>query len=493
MKLSVMPSNNDLNYYLSRDYAETARIVAGMTSIIDVNEDKLLVMQNQNWFQRMWFTVSGKNKATIQEMEQNRDKLAAYTVQVFAKFIEEKRISDAIISNITIRLNEIYSSHLQLQEIMYEFVNKLNEKIDSVNTYQNLITDIQNNKYDPKKNFVSLLEILSLLDKRTTSDNKDLIRIKETMETNGFVFAQTVSIGAFTEQILALPEESIGQVYLFAQNHTKFKFIQFACCLIEKYHFEPKSHRKIIKDNVVKISLRNCGLTGNEDCNVDEFYDDIQSDAIDKFAMCREFSTPEYTSEQDSAVDDNRKAEQPFDSSEVSEKTNTDIAIVYDKNTKQCAEFLLGLIGEVVKEGEGKMSAVLYPEKIFAKLPPENKSVNQKIIYIGNFPESEMLSKNILKWQFDQFGFRYGWLGYKSVILFDEKKISEAAFGDMKEYAKNKFKKYVDILNSVEDGGFWNSLTTKEKIGVGVGGTVAAAVLALLVFASDSDTDDMII
>jgi hypothetical protein len=168
---------------------------------------------------------------------------------------------------------------------------------------------------------------------------------------------------------------------------------------------------------------------------------------------------------------------------------NTGIVIVYDNTTKQCAEFLLGLISELVKKGEGKINAVLEHEKTFAKQPSKNKSANQKIIYIGNFPESKMLSKNIMKWQFDKFGFRYGWLGYKSVITFDDKKITEVVFGEMVEYAKSEFEKYpIDILNEVEEGGFWNSLTTKEKVGVGVGGAVAAALMALLV-ASDSDTE----
>lgn len=292
MKHEIAPTSDDFKYFSSCNDAETERIISGMTSIIDANEDKLAAMQNQDWFKRIWLTVSGKNKATVKEMEENRNKLAAYSVQVFAKFIEEKCISDAVISNLAIRSNDIYSSHLELQGIMYEIVNNLNVKIDGVDNYNNLITDIQNDKYSYEKIFVSLLEILSLLDKQMSSNKERLIRIRETMEKGGFDFHQNVSIIDFAEQILALPEESIGRIHLFTQNHMEFIFIRFACCLIEQYYFEPISNRAIIKENAVKTALRTCGLKGIEICDIDAFYNDIKNSTINKFAMLKETITP---------------------------------------------------------------------------------------------------------------------------------------------------------------------------------------------------------
>ncbi|MCL1859256.1 MAG: hypothetical protein FWF92_08490 [Oscillospiraceae bacterium] len=296
MKYEITPAPDDLEYFLSQNRDETERIVSGMTSIIDANEETLSALQNQQWFQRMWYTASGKNKATVKEMEQNRDKLATYSVQVLHRLMEETRISDAIISNLTIRLNEIYSSHLKLQEMMCDIMNKLNEKIESVDNYHNLITDIQNRKYDSRKIFANLLKILSRFDKRTFSNEEYLIRIKETMEKNRFNFSKTISIYDCAEQILTLSEESVGQVYLFAQNHTEIIFIQFACRLIEQYHFEPKSNRRIVRNNAIKIALENCGLTGNKLCVINELYDDIKISAISKFEMLKKNYDPKIVS-----------------------------------------------------------------------------------------------------------------------------------------------------------------------------------------------------
>jgi len=287
MNYEVVSSNNDIECFLSLGRAESDRIVASMTSVIDANEDMLNAIQNQNWFQRMWRTVSGGNKATIKEMEQNRDKLTAYIVQVFVRLIEEKRISNSIISTLAVRINEMYSSHLQLQSVLYDIASKLNDKIISVDNYHNLITDIQNGKYDHTQSLTSLIEILSLLDKRTVSDKGNLLRIKDTMIAKGFDFSQTITITDFTEQLLLLSEESAAQAYLFSQNHSDLIFLRYACRLIELYHFAPKSNRIAIKKDSINRAMGMCMISEDTMCNIGELYDDLEKSTIEKIAMIK--------------------------------------------------------------------------------------------------------------------------------------------------------------------------------------------------------------
>jgi hypothetical protein len=156
MEHTLVPTQNDFDYFLQQDRSETEKIVSGMLALIDANDAKLTAMQNQKWFQCMWFTISGKNKATVEEMEQNRDRLAGYSVQIISKLIDQKRISDSIISSLMIRLNDVYTAHIELQNIVYTIANELKEKIDNVDNYHNLVTDIQNGKYDQTVPFVCL-------------------------------------------------------------------------------------------------------------------------------------------------------------------------------------------------------------------------------------------------------------------------------------------------------------------------------------------------
>ena len=144
------------------------------------------------------------------------------------------------------------------------------------------------------------------------------------------------------------------------------------------------------------------------------------------------------------------------------------IVIVCNSETKQAAELFSGLIGELPDDNV-RINAVVIDENIFAKYPPENKSATQKIIYIGDFPESRLLRKNIIKWQFNEFGIRYGWLGNRALIFFDNTKMSENEFYKMAESAKAKFNRHgINMSDKVDE------VTDLS----GVVGTVALAAAA---------------
>ena len=335
-KANAPVPQNDIEYFLSQDKAETERIVAGMTTLIEANEEKLSAMQGQNWFQRICLTVSGKNKATVKEMEQNRGKLTAYIVQIISIFNEKERLSDTFISSLAICLNDIYFSHLQFKEWVkndlinevHGLVGKLNKKIESIDNFHNLITDIQNGDYTfSGERVLNLLKILMFLDNRAISDKECFIRIKKTLERNGYDFSQDIDVKSFVEQIIALPEENIGEIYMFAQNHTQIILVRLICCLIEQYHFEPKSNRKIIKEKAIKSALRSCGLgMDSPSCNIGELYKDIYQSAGNKIKMLKQVSTPLIT---DNTDDDGKYDEDARD------KKIIDILLKYFPDAQQ--------------------------------------------------------------------------------------------------------------------------------------------------------------
>ena len=59
-----------IDEFCAENDADTSMIVAGMVSIIKGNESAFEKMKRQRWFERIWYTISGKNKATIEEMQQ---------------------------------------------------------------------------------------------------------------------------------------------------------------------------------------------------------------------------------------------------------------------------------------------------------------------------------------------------------------------------------------------------------------------------------------
>ena len=127
--------------------------------------------------------------------------------------------------------------------------------------------------------------------------------------------------------------------------------------------------------------------------------------------------------------------------------------IVYNSDTKQCAEFLLGLISELANNG-WPVNAIVVDAKQFASYPPEQRNAKQRVLYIGEFSESKTTIKNILDWKFERFGTRYGWHGNKGVITFDAKAISVDEFNSLAEFAENELKDYnLNIREKVEKRG----------------------------------------
>ena len=68
----------DINYLSQQSSDRINMILAGMTALMNDTNSKVSAMESQNWFKRMVRTVTGKNKMTQAEIEQNHDKLNAY-------------------------------------------------------------------------------------------------------------------------------------------------------------------------------------------------------------------------------------------------------------------------------------------------------------------------------------------------------------------------------------------------------------------------------
>jgi hypothetical protein len=136
--------------------------------------------------------------------------------------------------------------------------------------------------------------------------------------------------------------------------------------------------------------------------------------------------------------------------------------IVYNDDTRLCAEFLLGLISELSNSGR-PINSVAIDAEIFASYTAEHRNAKQRIIYIGDFKESKVVAKNILNWQFEKYGIRYGWHGNRGVIAFDEKPLSESDFHALVEFGESELnERELNMRDKVEKRGFNPMQALKE-------------------------------
>ena len=143
-------TREDISYLAQQSSGRLNIILSQMTALMNSTDEMVAKMESQNWFQRMVRTVSGKNKMTQNEIQQNHDKLNVYMSEAIAELYNRNCIDHEILISLGTQLNELYADHLQLKQMLGAFVSKLNEKIDSVDNFHMLTTEINQGVYSGK-------------------------------------------------------------------------------------------------------------------------------------------------------------------------------------------------------------------------------------------------------------------------------------------------------------------------------------------------------
>lgn len=122
---NLVPAS-EIEYLAQESAGQLNMIVAGMTELINSNAKKAAMLENQGWFQRMINSITGKNKATAEEIRRNHDKINLYVAQALTELYKQNCIDRKIMMSLGNQLNEIYAEHLQLKQMLGMFICRLN-------------------------------------------------------------------------------------------------------------------------------------------------------------------------------------------------------------------------------------------------------------------------------------------------------------------------------------------------------------------------------
>lgn len=274
--------------YRNSSNEDISKIVAGMTAIMLGNEKTYEQLKNQKWFERIWFGLTGKNKATIEEMKAKRDCLTKYMIQILVKLNELLNDHGECIYDLYRALTVVRRDLDIVVDEVDKLAHKLNEKIISVDNYHYLLNEIRNEKFDTNTPLISLVDIMSRIDIRTAQDTKRINQIKETMEYMGFDFSRKVEIQKYAEEVFSLDGENVGRILLFCQSYRKHsRFLAFTCSLIEGYFYLWESEKRFARESgeAVNYALATANLTSKAYCVVDELFNDLRKSAVDVFKL----------------------------------------------------------------------------------------------------------------------------------------------------------------------------------------------------------------
>lgn len=121
---------DDFEYYASLPTEEVGAVIAGMVSLLNDTDSKYDSLKDQNWFQRMLKTVTGKNKATKEDIHRNYERLGIYVSKAIGVLYQRQCVDEKIIQ---IHGEEIIA--------LCELNITLNAKVDALASRIDNITD----------------------------------------------------------------------------------------------------------------------------------------------------------------------------------------------------------------------------------------------------------------------------------------------------------------------------------------------------------------
>ena len=255
-------TQQDIDYLVNQSTDRINITLAGMTALMKDTDANIEAMESQSWYKRMLNTVLGKNKATKLEIQQNHDKLNAYMSEAIAALYDRQCIDEKIIPSLGLQINQIYAEQIQLKQILGAFVNKLNEKIESVDKFHLLCREIVQGVYQ-NENIISMFSIISQLDKRILQDERRLNVIKRDMSDNNLLPGK-IKIFDLLLTILNLPPENIGTLYFETKSLDNSVIARAISSVIENYHFlsdiekELTKKKTVIVDTLKKNDFKRC-------------------------------------------------------------------------------------------------------------------------------------------------------------------------------------------------------------------------------------------
>lgn len=274
--MEMMVSTEDMNYLAQQSSDRISIILAGMTSLMNDTDQKVEVMESQTWFQRMVKTITGKNKLAKEEIQQNHDKLNAYMSQAMAELYNRDCINQEIMMSLGNQINELYADHLQLKEMLGAFVTKLNEKIESIDNFHMLNTEIEQGVYSGYESIVAICLVMSQMDKRVLEDNRKLDILKRSMQNQGILEQSDMMLTDFLLSIINMPDDKVGLIYMELGSIPENFVAKLVLDTIESYHFLPDMAKKMKnKNSVVTNIIENNQLDDGIALNISDVYDDF--------------------------------------------------------------------------------------------------------------------------------------------------------------------------------------------------------------------------
>ena len=126
----------DFEYFASLPTEEVGIVISGMISLLQDTDEKYDSLKEQNFIQRMFKTVLGKNKATKQEIRDNYDRLTVYVSKSIEILLKRQCVDEKVIQILGSEIISLCKGHVRLTAQ----VEALTHRVDNLTNSLVLVT-----------------------------------------------------------------------------------------------------------------------------------------------------------------------------------------------------------------------------------------------------------------------------------------------------------------------------------------------------------------
>lgn len=268
-------TDDDINFLLEENQERISFVISGMTSLINDTENKAEMLENQKWYQRMSKTLTGKNKMTKEEIKKNHDRINVYLSQAVSTIFEMNRLDHKIILSLGNHVNQLYVENIKLKQMMGAFVEKLNAKIESIDNFHMLNTEIEQGIYNGT-NIVSLIQVISQMDARTVMDDRKNAIILRSLSEKNIISEEKTKIHNILADIVDTDINEVGELYLECESVKENFLTKLVSDIILRFHFLSELERGIIsKKKLIKTVLDENNISDDAEISYRNIFESI--------------------------------------------------------------------------------------------------------------------------------------------------------------------------------------------------------------------------
>ena len=279
-------TNQDLDYFESQSQGKINLMIAGMTSLMSENDTKIESLEKQDWFQRMANTITGKNKMTLDEISANTSKINGYMTEAISSLYDREKLNQDIMLSLGNKVNELYANQLDLKIMLGAFVNKLNQKIESIDNFHMLIEEINQKVYSSQHKITAVCMIGSQLDSRTVHDDRKMDILKRAMQEAAILTDEEVKFSDFLVELLNVQEADAGVIALFLDCMGDDYTCEITKKVLQSYFFLPEKIRKMKnKTAFVESALNENDIDLDYTISTQEYFESLFEQLVNNVAI----------------------------------------------------------------------------------------------------------------------------------------------------------------------------------------------------------------